>query len=263
MNSSPLQEAYASPGLYDLEHTEPEPDIGFFVGLAESWKPRRILEIGCGNGRVTLPIARAAAAWGGAVTGLEIAPEMLAAAREKDEGQQVDWVEGNLIQWRSETPFDLILSPCGSLGHLLEIAEQLECWRTVHHNLTAGGRFVVSEPMAPLPELAESMQSPGRATVGLDLDHHANGERLLRYRAVRYEAHEQRLSIHYLYDRFEHSDAATRLASSYQGHVYFPRELQLLSLAAGLAVESVWGNHERRPLQHADRNIVVVSLRRG
>ena len=69
--------------------------------------------------------------------------------------------------------------------------------------------------MAPLPVLAESMQSPGRATVQLDLDHHANGERLLRYRAVSYEAHEQRMSIHYLYDRFEHSDAATRLAGNY------------------------------------------------
>lgn len=261
MNSPTIQKAYAQPGLYDLEHAGTEPDIGFFVGLAELWKPLRILETGCGNGRVTLPIARAAAAWGGVVTGLDSAPEMLGAAREKDAFRQVEWIEGNLIRWRAEIPFDLIISPCGSLGHLVELAEQLECWRTAYANLLPGGRFVISEPMAPMATLAESLQSPGRATVELDLDHHANGERLLRYRAVRYEAHQQRISIHYLYDRFGHSDEATRLAGSYQGHVYFPRELQLLALSAGLAVEAVWGDHERRPLQHTDRNIVVVSRR--
>ena len=85
MSSSTLQEAYAQPGVYDLEHAGPEPDIEFFTGLAQRWKPRRILEIGCGNGRITLPLTRAAAAWGGTVTGLEIAPEMLAAARERGE----------------------------------------------------------------------------------------------------------------------------------------------------------------------------------
>ena len=208
MSAAPIQEAYAQPGLYDLEHAAPERDVQFFIELAKSWQSKRILEIGCGNGRVTLPLARAARTWGGSLTGLEICHEMLHAAREKDQEDLVAWVEGNLVGWKSEEPFDLIISPCGSLGHLLKLAEQLECWRTVCGNLQPGGRFVVSEAMAQLPVLAESMQTPGRATVELDLDHHAHGERLLRYRTVRYEAHEQCVSIHYLYDRFEHSDAA-------------------------------------------------------
>ena len=136
MSPSTLQEACAQPGLYGLQHAGPEPDIESFTGLAESWKSRRILATGCGNGRVTPPLASAAVAWSGTVTGLDIEPGMLAAAREKDEAQQVQWVEGYLNQRRSEIPFDLIISPCGSPGHMLEIGQQLECWRTVHHNLT-------------------------------------------------------------------------------------------------------------------------------
>ena len=150
MSPSTLQEACAQPGLYGLQHPGPEPDIEFFTGLAESWKSRRILATGCGNGRVNLPLARAAAVWGGTVTGLDIAPGMLAAAREKDEAQQVKWLEGNLIQRRSEIPLALIISPCGSPGHMLEIAEQLECRRMVRHNVTVEGRIVLSEPMPPL-----------------------------------------------------------------------------------------------------------------
>ena len=92
------------------------------------------------------------------MTGLDIEPGMLAAAREKDEAQQVQWVEGYLNQRRSEIPFDLIISPCGSPGHMLEIAQQLECWRMVHHNLTVEGRFVLSEPMAPCSKAIFLMQ---------------------------------------------------------------------------------------------------------
>ena len=92
------------------------------------------------------------------MTGLEIAAEMLAAAREKDEAQQVQWVEGHLNQRRSEIPFDLIISPCGSPGHMLEIGQQLECRRTVHHNLTVEARFVLSEPMAPCSKAIFLMQ---------------------------------------------------------------------------------------------------------
>ena len=92
------------------------------------------------------------------MTGLEIAAEMLAAAREKDEAQQVQWVEGHLNQTRSAIPFDLIISPCGSPGHMLEIGQQLECRRTVHHNLTVEARFVLSEPMAPCSKAIFLMQ---------------------------------------------------------------------------------------------------------
>ena len=96
------------------------------------------------------------------MTGLEIAPERLAAAREKDEAQQVKWVEANLIQRRSEIPFDLIISPCGPPGHMLEIAQALECRRTVHHNLTVEGRFVLSEPMPPCSNANFLMQQLSR-----------------------------------------------------------------------------------------------------
>jgi SAM-dependent methyltransferase len=261
MSGRNLQQAYAEPDLYDLEHAEPERDVEFFVALARRWRPKRILEIGCGDGRVTLPLARAAAEWRGSVTGLDLSAEMLSAAREKDQPSLVEWVEGDMQHWRAQEPFDFILSPCGALGHLVHLAEQLATWRTAYANLAGGGRFVLSEPMANLPALAESMRSPARATVELDLDQQRGAERLLRYRATRYAAHEQRIAVHFLYDHFDHSDSAQRLASSYQGHVYFPNELQLLSIAAGFTVEAVWGDHLPRALRHNDRQIIVVSRR--
>ena len=47
---------YQRPGDYELEH-EGDDDIEFFVELARRLKPKRVLELACGSGRVTEPLA--------------------------------------------------------------------------------------------------------------------------------------------------------------------------------------------------------------
>ncbi len=263
--SKSAQKIYAKPDAYDLEHAAPEPDVNFFTDLARRHKPKRILEIACGNGRVTIPLARAAKEWDGQVTGCELSAEMLSSARDKDDARLVEWHEGDVREWRSDAPFDLIISPCASLSHLLQLDDQLAAWRTAAVNLRSGGRFVVAEVMANFPVLADSMQVPARTSVELDLDHADShlGARLLRYRTTRYHAHEQRATVHFFYDKFEggDDDAPERFVSDYQAHVYFPRELQLLFLATGFEIEDVWGNYDCGPLTHLSRQLIVSGIK--
>ncbi|MBX5451980.1 MAG: hypothetical protein IRZ24_18100, partial [Thermogemmatispora sp.] len=40
-------------------------------------------------------------------------------------------------------------------------------------------------------------------------------------------------------------------------HMYFPRELQLLFLASGFAVEAIYGDYERRPFGKGTKQIIV------
>lgn len=51
---------YARPGQYDLEHEGDDVDVRFYIGLLDRYSPRRVLELVCGSGRVTLPLADAA-----------------------------------------------------------------------------------------------------------------------------------------------------------------------------------------------------------
>src|SRR5205807_2184931 len=74
------EQIYRRPDDYDLEHEGETEDIAFFVSLTRSFAPNRILELACGSGRVTLPLAEAGAHDGFHVTGLELVPEMLAEA---------------------------------------------------------------------------------------------------------------------------------------------------------------------------------------
>jgi ubiquinone/menaquinone biosynthesis C-methylase UbiE len=77
--------------------------IAFYAALAqETGGP--VLEIACGTGRVSIPIARL----GLAVTGLDIVPGMLARARSKSAGLPMRWVEGDARSFDLGERFRLI-----------------------------------------------------------------------------------------------------------------------------------------------------------
>jgi SAM-dependent methyltransferase len=263
------EQIYSEPDHYDLEHSTEEEDVGFYLALVAAWRPVRTLELACGNGRISFPLARQLARAGGRLTGLDSSPEMLASARRKSEDsaepadRQIEWLEGDMREWRSQVPFQLILCPCASMSHLLELGDQIAAWRSAWRNLAPGGRFLVAEQMANLPVLADSQASPARVVLELDSDTvRQNGgtpERLVRYRATRYFAHEQRASVRFLYDKLRHeSEIETRFLSDYECHVFYPRELELLFRVSGFDVEHIWGDYQRGKLGPLSRQLIVV-----
>lgn len=69
---------YASASLYDLEYADHLEDIQHYVAIAKQ-AGGRVLELGCGTGRLTLPIARA----GVQIDGIDLAEGMLEGLRLK------------------------------------------------------------------------------------------------------------------------------------------------------------------------------------
>jgi 2-polyprenyl-3-methyl-5-hydroxy-6-metoxy-1,4-benzoquinol methylase len=70
-----MGELYKHPEEYDLEHLGDCEDIDFYVSLARKLKPRRVLEVGCGTGRITLPLAEEGARLGFEVVGWIVNPK--------------------------------------------------------------------------------------------------------------------------------------------------------------------------------------------
>jgi SAM-dependent methyltransferase len=259
---------YDRPDVYDLEHEGDDQDIAFFIRFAERVRARRVLELGCGSGRVTVPLAEYAARNGATLVGLDESDAMLAQAARKLEAASPEakpaasLVTGDMRTYDATARFDLILVPCGTLSHLLDLDEQLAVWRRAYDNLAPGGRFVVDVPMPNLSALAESLATPPRALVELDLDAEAEGgSRLLRYKTTLYEAHTQRARVRFLYDHFDHEPAAERLISDFESHTYFPRELELLFRATGFRIEATYGDYGFRPLRARSRTMIMVGAR--
>lgn len=265
---SMAESIYARPADYDLEHAGDDGDVRFYERLVERFEARRVLELGCGSGRVTIPLARLAGRLDFTLVGIDLSNDMLSEAARKagdlpsNLQRRLALEKGDLRTWTSSRPFDLIIVPCSTLSHLLALDDQIATWRRAHDNLQAGGRFVADVLMPPLPVYAESMQQPPRAVLEMDIDSTGpDGARLIRYKATHYLPHEQRASVHFLYDAFDRSASAERFISDFESHVYFPRELELLFLNAGFEIDARWGDYAFRGLRETSRQIVMVGRR--
>jgi len=260
---------YRKPADYELEHEGRCEDIDFFVSLVRRLKPSRVLELACGSGRITQPLAELAAHQGFDLVGLDSTSEMLAEARRRygELAQKVrarlTFVEADMRSWSDSEKFDLIFSSCGSMTHLLTLQDQLTAWRRAHENLNPGGRFVVDVPMAAMAAYTDSFQVPPRAVLEMDRDVTAeeSGDRLIRYKSTSYLPHKQRAHIRFFYHKFVAGTLSDHYISDFESHVYFPRELELLFLHAGFVIESVYGDYRGQALNLRSEQMIVAGLK--
>jgi len=101
-------------------------DARFFARLLARVRPRRVLELACGSGRVTFTVAAALPM--AEIVGVDLSIDMLrqaATARDAAEPsvrERVSLVEGDMRDWRGTgVPFDAIVIACCSVSHSLRL----------------------------------------------------------------------------------------------------------------------------------------------
>src|SRR5215510_9642719 len=128
-------EEFADPRNYDVEQRTTK-GIAFYTALAqETGGP--VLEIACGTGRVSIPIAQL----GFAVTGLDIVPGMLERARSKSAGLPTRWVGGDARTFDLGEQFRLIFLTGNAFQAFLTRADQEALFARVRAHLYVGGLF--------------------------------------------------------------------------------------------------------------------------
>jgi SAM-dependent methyltransferase len=259
---------YTHPDDYDLEHEQDERDVQFYRELMRRWSPSRVLDFACGSGRITLPLGRLAHERGFEIVGVDLSDAMLDHAREKQRelglasSDRLRLVKGDMRTWESDDRFDVVLITCSSITHLLTLEDQLAVWRRAFALLRPGGRFVIDVTMPNLRAFADSLQTPPRALLEVDLDSSdaSTGRRLVRYKTTTFDLFEQRAMIRFFYDRFE-GDDHDRYLSDFESHIYFPRELHLLFLHTGFVLEATWADYRFARPKSSTREIVMVGTR--
>lgn len=262
---------YSRPDLYDMEYQGAgNDDARFFARLLARVRPRRVLELACGSGRVTFTLAAALPM--AKIVGVDKSIDMLgkaAAAREAVEPsvrERVALVKGDMRDWPGTGEvFDAVIIACCSVSHLLTLEDRRLTWATAFRLLRPGGVFILDVQVPDLATLAEAQRVRPRAFVDLDIDTAlrtaAERERLLRCSATTYEPHLQRADVRLLYDRFDQRALAERLVTDFASHIYFPAELELLFQSTGFEIAQQYGDYRFVRVDRTSPYVVTVARR--
>jgi len=138
-----MRDTRAEPAkFYDLNPNLPR-DIPFYIGRLPG--PRaRVLELGCGTGRVAIPLAAHCAS----VHGLDSSEAMLRIAREKlasaGLSDRIHIAVGDICSFRLPERFELIIAPFRVLQNL-ELDSQVEgLLQCIGAHLAPGGRCILN-----------------------------------------------------------------------------------------------------------------------
>ena len=132
--------------FYDWENAQTldRRDVKFWQAMAERAKGP-ILELGCGTGRVTIPVART----GARIVGVDRSSEMLShalkrARRARSRGRPT-FLRGDIrfLPFRTSARFDLVMAPYGILQSLVRESDVKATLASVARVLAPGGIFGV------------------------------------------------------------------------------------------------------------------------
>ena len=243
---------------YDAEYNGLEGDIEFYAGLAREAAAQGlpVLELACGTGRVSIPIARE----GVNVVGLDQSEAMLTLARRKSEGiENVRWLQSDMTAFELDERFGLVFIPYRSFLHLSTVAEQKACLRCIHDHLVDGGR------------LALNFWNPDLVMMGLNLAQGSPSAKLMpegagsspgriRWSAASYRHGEQQLDE--LRVDEELSDAGAVLSRVYRRlklRYVFRYEMEHLLALSGFEIEALYGWFDGRPFDDSSAEMVWVA----
>ncbi|MES1207786.1 MAG: class I SAM-dependent methyltransferase [Pseudomonadota bacterium] len=227
---------------------DPSGDAAFYRSLAEAIGGP-LLELGCGTGRVLLPIARL----GIPCVGLDASPAMLSLLRAKNPPANLELVEGRMetlaqIPGLDGRQFRLITCPFRAFQHLLDVPAQLAALAGIHRRLASGGTFALD---VFDPKLAWLI-APG-GVERLDATFVRDGVVTRRFARTSVDLATQTMEISF---RFEPDDGSGN--SSVRLRWFTRYELEHLLARAGFVEVTVFGGYDQQPWRPEGDTVIVA-----
>ncbi len=260
MSHASTYDAFAQ--IYDLQHGSFLDDIPMYLRLAhEMPATASILEIGCGSGRVMIPLAEA----GFHVVGVDESVEMLRIAERRlrssrhipTERWSLVHADARTLQLDRPARFDMALIALNTFLHNLTRGDQLAMLRAVRDHLSVGGLLAVD-----LPPNDEMAYQPDDGVFQLEatlIDPLARSE-IRKFVASRvfWATQEQELTYRIEERQAESSEATEQIVTFRLRHV-FKHEMELLLLQTGFA-EPIWyGNYDLDPYGEGSPRMIAVT----
>ena len=254
--------------FYDGDYRDYSDDIPLVLKTART-AGRAVLELGCGTGRVLLPLADA----GCHVIGLDASAALLAIARRKlakrgyasatgaDGSRKVRLIQADMTSFQlAEKEIDFAFVVSNTLMHVTTQAAQLKALQCAQRHLRAGGLLLIDlfnpdvaylEAISGIQELADWWEDE------------ESGATVLKWTTRHLDAARQLQETVFVYEEVfpDGRNAQTRL--SFPLRFWWPDEGALLLEQAGFAVDELYGDFDGSPYQSDSERLIFIARKKA
>jgi len=236
-------------------------DVDFYVEEAKD-AGGRVLEVGCGTGRILLPIARS----GSTIEGVDASPEMLERCHAKlrkesdDVRRRVTLHRADARTFEIGRQFDLVIAPFRVMQHLTTIEDQLAFLHSAARQLTPRGRLAFDVFNPDFTKLVSADGNEREDTPNTKLPDGRSFRRAGRVARVRWIDQVSEIELIY-YITPESGGLVERHVQSFDMRWFLSAELIHLLARAGFRVRSIYGDFDRSPLSDKSPEQIVCAER--
>jgi 2-polyprenyl-3-methyl-5-hydroxy-6-metoxy-1,4-benzoquinol methylase len=242
--------------FYDLEHNGFDIDIELMLNFAQVVGDP-ILEMGCGSGRILIPLAEA----GFNVTGLDTSRPMLdraeAAIARSGVGVRVTLVEGDMREADRALggPFGLVIFSLNSLMHLTTVEDQRRALRSAALALDPRGQLFI-DTMNPSPDQIRHLLESPHLEGSWELP---DGSSVDKWSHRRHTSTAQLLDTLLWYDRTHADGSLTRTRSSFALRYVHASELAMMLELSGFIEPMFYGSYDLDPYEYDSERLIVTA----
>lgn len=242
-----------TPLVYDLQTPADLPDVAFWVQwCSEVGGP--VLELGCGGGRVSIPLARA----GVEVIGVDTSEPMLKLAREnlaresEDVRRRVELHCADMREFTAKVETGCAIIPIHTFAVLLTREDQNRALTCIRESIRPGGRLAFDISMDvndAVEEPQERTASYTSADRGIDVTERRWVKRDVSAGTITFRST-------YLFRRPEGIGQFTEHATV---RIVSREEIERALITNGFSVETIWGNYDRSPYTDESPRMIFVA----
>ncbi len=257
-----MTDIYAFGDVYDVMHGGYAVDIPFYVEEAQRADPP-VLELACGTGRILIPTAQA----GVPIWGVDMTAAMLAHAERKiatlpaEVRERITLQQGDMRDFDLPERFGLITIPFRSFLHLLTVEDQIAALENIHRHLLPGGRLALNFFQPSLPIIAAHMGPTGKALKKFrEWTDPATGHRVVSWETRDYETSTQIVRETRIFERVdEDCKVIDRFYRPLTLRWIYRFEFEHLLARTGFAVDALYGDFDRSPLDERSNELVWIA----
>ncbi len=244
--------------LYDLN---PLPllkdDIPFYLEYASRINGD-ILELSCGSGRITIPLAKA----GHEVWGMDISNATMESFRKKikdlpeEAAQRIHLFHGDMTDFKINKKYPLILIPFRSYQALIEDNQQNMCLRSVYNHLSEDGFFIITF-LKPMDDIKNRWIKKEETFEWENIDPRT-GNKVRRHQIRKnIEPNKQIIYMDLVFYIEQVDGSEERLVEELSIKYHYEDQIRSLLFSNGFEIIEEMGYYDRRPITEGSEFIFV------